>query len=92
MLWNRKGHLKKITETAHWEPPRKAAYSEHSIAIRSISKAGYVTTVLAIIRAVLRGGEQFLWFLTNDLLWFHLILLFFFLLKQTFVLWDVLDN
>ena len=40
----------KITETARWESPRKAAYSEHSIAIHSISKAGYVTTVLAIVR------------------------------------------
>ena len=52
-----KGHFSKITETARWEPPRKAAYSEHSIAIHSISKAGYVTTVLAIVRTKIRARE-----------------------------------
>ena len=45
-----KGNFSKITETAHWEPPRKAAYWNHSIAIHSISMAGYVTTVLALVR------------------------------------------
>ena len=37
--------------------PRKAAYSEHSIAIHSISKAGYVTAVLAIVRTELCARE-----------------------------------
>ena len=52
-----KGHFSNITETAHREPPRKAAYSEHSIAIHSILMAGYVTAVLAFVRAELRGLE-----------------------------------
>ena len=41
-------------------------------------------TVLAIIRTELSarpGGEQFLWFLKNDLLRFHLILFSFFFTK-----------
>ena len=37
----------KFTETAPLEAPRKVTYSEHSIAIHSISKVGYVTTVPA---------------------------------------------
>ena len=45
---------KSQTETARLEPPRKAAYSEHSIAIHSISKAGYVT---AVYRTELRVRE-----------------------------------
>ena len=36
---------------------QKAAYSEHSIAIHSISKVGYVTAVLAIVRAELCARE-----------------------------------
>ena len=52
-----KGYFFKITETACWEPPRKAAYSGHSIIIHSISKAGYVTAVLAIVRAELHARE-----------------------------------
>ena len=36
---------------------RKAAYSEHSIGINSISKADYVTAALAIVRAKLRTPE-----------------------------------
>ena len=36
---------------------RKVAYSEHSIAIHSISKAGYITTVLAIVCTELRAWE-----------------------------------
>ena len=49
---------KNMTETAHWEPPRKAAYSEHSIeSIRSISVVGYVTPVLAFVRAELRARK-----------------------------------
>ena len=42
------GHFSKITETARCEPPWKAVYSELSIAIHLTSKAGYVTTGLAI--------------------------------------------
>ena len=57
MRWNRKVHFSKITETAHWELLRKAAYSEHSIAIHSISMAGCVTAVLAFVRAALRGRK-----------------------------------
>ena len=38
-------------------PPRKATNSEHSIAIHSISKAGYVTAVLAIVCTELRARE-----------------------------------
>ena len=53
---SQKGHIKKITETARWEPPRKAVYSEHSIAIHSISKADYVTALLAIIRTEFRSS------------------------------------
>ena len=53
-----KGHFSIITETARWQPPRKAVYSEYSIiAIHSISKAGYVTAVLAIIRTELHARE-----------------------------------
>ena len=47
-----KGNFSKITETARWQPPQKAVYSEHSI-----SKAGYVTAVLAIVRTELRAWE-----------------------------------
>ena len=54
---SQKGHFLKITENARWEPPRKAAYSEHSIAIHSILKAGYVTAVQAIVLTELRALE-----------------------------------
>ena len=40
-----------------WEPPQKTTYSEHSIAIHSISKAGYVTATLAIVHTELCAGE-----------------------------------
>ena len=54
-----KGNFSKITETARWEPPRKMAYSEHSI----FSMAGYVTAIMAIVRAELRALEESsLWF------------------------------
>ena len=49
--------FQKITESAHWEPPRKAAYSEHSIAIHSISMAGYVMAVLATVCGELLAWE-----------------------------------
>ena len=45
------------SQTARCEPPRKAVYSELSIAIHSTSKAGYVTTGLAIVRTELRARE-----------------------------------
>ena len=44
---------KLLTETL----PRKAAYSEHSMAIHSISMSGYITAVLAFVHAELRGQE-----------------------------------
>ena len=44
---------KLLTETL----PRKDAYSEHSMAIHSISMSGYVTAVLAFVHAELRGRE-----------------------------------
>ena len=46
-----------FTETARWEPPRKAAYSEHSI-----SKAGYVTALLAIVHTELRAWAASIFF------------------------------
>ena len=88
MQWNRKRifFLQKSQETARWEPLRKAAHSEHSIAIHSISKAGYVIAVLAICqcRAPCLGGEQFLSFLKKAPLaiWPYLTCVW---LKQTFV-------
>ena len=52
--WN---NFSKITETSPWEHPRKAAYSEHSIAIHSISMVGCVTAVPAFVCVELRGRE-----------------------------------
>ena len=49
-------NINKITELVHWEPPQKAAHLEHSIAIHSISMAGYVTTQLAFV-----CGELWAW-------------------------------
>ena len=61
MQWNRRSFFK------------NHVYSEHSIAIHSISMAGYVTTVLAFVHAKLCvGGKQFLWFKKNDLSRFHI--------------------
>ena len=70
----------KITETARWEPLRKTAYSEHSIL-----KAGYVTAVLAIVRAELRAREASS--CCDKKKWPHAISPYFTLfgLKQTFV-------
>ena len=47
----------KITLKKSQKPPQKAAYSEHSIAFHSISKAGYVTAALAIVHTQLRARE-----------------------------------
>ena len=55
-------------------------YSEHSIAIHSISIAGYVHAVSALCRQLRTPsprGKQFLWFLKIDLLRFHRIYLLF---------------
>ena len=43
------GHFSKIAETAHRAISTEAAYSEHSIAIHSISMAGYVNAVPAFV-------------------------------------------
>ena len=53
------------TETAHQASSTEAAYSEHSIAIHSISMAGYITAVLLFVWGELQAREtkQFLWFL-----------------------------
>ena len=75
----------KITETARWEPPRKAAYYI-SIAVHSVSKASYCNrrTGYCPYWASCPGGEQFLWFLKHDLLRFYLILFFFDSSKHNF--------
>ena len=59
--WNRKRSVSKITQTAHWEPPQKAAYSEHLIAFHSISKASYCDcrTCFCPCPASWPGGEIF---------------------------------
>ena len=44
---------KLLAENLH----ERLSYSEHSIAIHAISKAGYVTAVLAIVRTELRARE-----------------------------------
>ena len=69
----------------------RTSYSEHSIAIHSISKAGYVTAVLAIVRVEIHAREvsNFCFFI--DLLQFHLISLFLFI-YQTFIFWNVLGK
>ena len=56
------------------------------LAIHSISEAGYVTAVLAIVRTELRAREanSFCECLKNDLLRFHLILFFFDSSKRNF--------
>ena len=67
------------SQTAHREPPRKAAYSKHSIAIHS----NYVTAVLAIVRTELCARDREAsslcdyWKMTCDFTFF------FFWLKQT---------
>ena len=80
----------KITETAHWEPPRKATYSKHSIAIHSISVAGYVTAILIFVRAELRALETSS-FCDFFFKWPLAILPYFtpFWLNQTFVFCDI---
>ena len=55
--------------------------------------AGYVTAAPAIVRTELcaREASSFCDFWKNDLLRFHVILLFFWL-KQTFSFWDVIGK
>ena len=59
MRWNRKRYFLcvKIAETAHRAISMEAAYSEHSIAIHSISMAGYVNP--RTVRAPVFGRHQF---------------------------------
>ena len=47
-----KRSFSKIAETAHRASSMEAAYSEHSIAIHSISMAGYVNAVRAPLLSV----------------------------------------
>ena len=47
----------KIAETAHRASSTEAAYSEHSIASHSISMAGYVNAVWAIVYFELAARE-----------------------------------
>ena len=85
---------KLLAETLRETPP----IQNNSIAIHSISKAGYcyrriLYRLLSVPSSVLRGGEQFLWFLKNDILRFHLILFFFFFFTQANVFFlDVLGK
>ena len=44
-----KGNISEIAETAHRESSTETEYPEHSIAIHSILKAGYVTAVPAFV-------------------------------------------
>ena len=70
-----KGNFSKIAETAHRASSTEVAYSEHSIAIHSISMAGYVNAVRAIVCFELpaREASSFCDFLKIDLLRFHRI-------------------
>ena len=72
-----KGYFKKITETVHCELPRKPAHSELSIAIHSISRAGYVTAALTFVHGVHQAWEasSFCDFLKTYLLQLHCIFL-----------------
>ena len=47
----------KIQEIAHRASSMEAAYSDHSIAIHSITMAGYVTTVPALVCGELPARE-----------------------------------
>ena len=57
MRWNRKWFFFFIAETAHRASSTEAAYSQHSIAIHSISIAGYVTPVPAFLCGKLPGRK-----------------------------------
>ena len=62
-----------------WVSSTEAAFSEHSIAIHSISLAGYVNarTGYCLLRTPSPRGKQFQWFLKIDLFRFHRIYLLF---------------
>ena len=82
MRLNHERSFWKIAETTHRASSTEAAYSEHSIAIHSISMAGYVNAVYfytgyCLLRTPSPRGKQFLWFLKIDLLRFHHIYLLF---------------
>ena len=64
-----KGHFSKIAETAHRASSTEAVYSEHSIAIHSISMADYVNAVPAFVCFELppREASSFCDFLKIDL-------------------------
>ena len=75
-----KGCFSKITaETAHWDPPWKAAYSAYSIAIHSIFNDRLYNHRIGFCpwQTQSPGGEQFLWCLKKYLLWFHCMFLHF---------------
>ena len=79
-----KGRVSKITDTAHREPPRKAAYIQN---IKKLFIAGYVTTVPAFVRAELcipgMPEKRSLYdFGRNYLLRFYCILLLFDSIKR----------
>ena len=72
--------IAKIIGTANRASSIEAAYSEHSIAIHSISMAGYVTAVPAFVCGELPAQEvsnKFLRFFKTDLLRFHRLFLLF---------------
>ena len=69
MRLNHEGHFSKIAETAYRASSERApvvteaAYSEHSIAIHSISMAGYVNAVpggFCLLRTPSPRSKQFL--------------------------------
>ena len=74
-----KGHFLKIAETAHRVSSTEAAHSERSIAIYSISMAGYVTPIPASVSGELPAHEAstFCDSLRNGLLQYHPIFLLF---------------
>ena len=77
-LNHKRSFFSKIAETAHRASSTEAAYSEHSIAIHSISMADCVNAVRAIVCFELpaREASSFCDFLI-DLLRFHRIYLLF---------------
>ena len=50
-------HFSKIAKTAYRVSSTEAAYTEHLIAVHSISMVDYVTAVLAFVHAELRAWE-----------------------------------
>ena len=93
-----KGHFSKITETARWEPPRKAAYTEHFNSYSFNFKGGLLYPpywLLSVPRSVPgrravsvifeTSSPTFLTFCINyGNLWFYLILVFFYSSKRKY--------